>query len=80
MKFKVTATEYTENGALTNIVHGYTYDSPETALEQFRTLNAEYYTDDDGNKTNIKKYKMSYQVQAWKTISNPEEFCRQFES
>lgn len=80
MKFRVTATEYTEQGALTDIVHSYIFDSPETALEQFKVLNAEYFYDEDGNRTGIKKYRMVYQCQSWKTITDPVEFCKQFES
>lgn len=80
MKFRVTATEYTEQGALTNIVHSYTFDAPETALEQFIKLKSEYYYDENGNNTGIKKYKVVYQCQSWKRIDNPEEFCKQFEA
>lgn len=79
MNFKVLATEYDEKGALTDISHSYTFTAPDVALEQYNKLNREYHLDVDGNKTNIKKYKVTYFVQSWKKIPDPAEFCKQFE-
>lgn len=79
MNFKVSATEYNEKGALTDVTYSYTYNDPQVALENFKKLGRKQHVGEDGKETGIKMYKVEFFVQAWKRISEPHEFCAQFE-
>lgn len=77
-QFKILATEYSEKGALTNITHAYYYPTADVAEQQMAELNREYHVDADGNKTNIKMYKVELFVQSFKKIDNPANFFAMF--
>lgn len=77
-QFKIVATEYSAAGALTNVTHAYYYSTADVAEQQMAELNREYHVDADGNKTNIKMYKVELFVQTYKKLENPVEFFSMF--
>lgn len=77
-QFKIVTTEYSKQGALTNITHAYYYATADVAEQQMAELSREYHVDAEGNKTNIKMYKVELFVQTYKKIENPAEFFAMF--
>lgn len=81
-QYRITYTEYSEVGALTNISH-YTYcDTAEQARNKYEELNSLYrdgINPNTGEAMKYKAYKVSLYVAAYKQIENPAEFFKQFE-
>lgn len=78
MPFRIQYTEYSEHGALTDNIHAEDFSSPHSVYLRMKELKNIYWTNESGEKTGIKRYKVELLVQTFKLIENPDEFLEQF--
>lgn len=67
-QYKIIATKYSEDGALTAWQEVQYRDSPEQAYRVYNEFDGQKYTDAEGNPTGIKKYKVEIMTSAYKAV------------
>lgn len=78
-QFKLQYTEYAKEGYLTNIVHAEYFSIVDALKLRYNKLKNEYWYDGNGEKTNIKRYKVEVMISGYKTVDNPQELFAQFD-
>lgn len=67
-QYKIIATKYREDGALTAEQEVQYRDAPEQAYRVYKEFDCQKYTDVEGNPTGIKKYNVEILTSAYKAV------------
>lgn len=78
-QFKIQYTEYAREGYLTNIVHAEYFSFADATKLRYNELKNLYWYDDQGERTNIKRYQVKLMIVGYKTVENVDDFFAQFE-
>lgn len=73
-QFKIVATKYSEVGALTDEYQVFLFGTADMAKAKYDELKRMYQTDDEGNKTGHKVFKVELFTMTYKKVENVEEF------